>query len=226
MDIYEVIKKRRDVRSYYRKDPIPDEVLAKVLYSAHLAPSVGYSQPWNFIVIRDVETRKKVKALVEKERERFREMLPEDRKKVFDKIKVEAILDTPLNLAVTCDPTRFGPVVLGRTTMPELCQYSTVLAIENLWLSATAEGIGVGWVSFFRKEDVKEILGIPKHVELVAYLTMGYITEFRDKPELEEKGWLTRIPLEELVFQERWGQGAENGIVEGIRRAREFFNGL
>jgi 5,6-dimethylbenzimidazole synthase len=157
------------------------------LLAAHYAPSVGFSQPWNFIVVKDPEIRKRIKELVEVEREKFRNLLPEDRKKVFNKIKIEAILDTPINLAVTCDPTRFAPHVLGRMTMPELCQYSTVLAIENLWLAATVEGIGVGWVSFFKKEDVKRILSIPEHVDLVAYLTLGYVERFPERPELGKR---------------------------------------
>ncbi|QGR18733.1 5,6-dimethylbenzimidazole synthase [Stygiolobus azoricus] len=221
MDLYEAIKKRRDVRSYYIKDkPIPDHVLAKILLAAHYAPSVGFSQPWNFIVIKDIETRKRIKELVEVERERFRNLLPEDRKKIFDKIKIEAILDTPINLAVTCDPTRFAPYVLGRMTMPELCQYSTVLAIENLWLAATAEGIGVGWVSFFKKEDVKRILSIPEHVDLVAYLTLGYVEKFPERPELEEKGWLNRLPLEELVYIDTFGKKPDESFINVLRNSK------
>ncbi|BCU70433.1 5,6-dimethylbenzimidazole synthase [Stygiolobus caldivivus] len=221
MDLYEAIKKRRDVRSYYIKDkPIPDEVLAKILLAAHLAPSVGYSQPWNFIIIKDVEKRSKIKELVQIERENFRKKLDEERKRIFDNIKIEAILDTPINLAVTCDPKRFGPNVLGRTTMPELCQYSTVLAIENLWLAATAEGIGVGWVSFFKKDDVKKILSIPEHVDLVAYLTLGYVNKFPEKPELEEKGWLTRVPLEELVYEDFFGNRPEEKLITALKNVK------
>jgi len=202
MDIYEAIRKRRDIRSYYKPDPIPDQVLAKILAAAHLAPSVGYSQPWNFIVIKDIEIRKKIKELVEEERKKFYNSLEdENRKNLFSRIKVEAILDTPVNIAVTCDPRRFGPNILGRTTMPETSIYSAVLAVGNLWLAATAEGIGVGFVSFFDKEKVKEILKIPKEVELVAYLTLGYVKEFLSIPELEEKGWLRRLKLSELVFE-------------------------
>ncbi|AAY79667.1 5,6-dimethylbenzimidazole synthase [Sulfolobus acidocaldarius] len=220
MDLYEAIKKRRDVRSYYRKDPIPDEVLAKILMAAHLAPSVGFSQPWNFIIIRDIEKRKKIKELVQKERENFRQQLSEERKEIFDRIKIEAILDTPINIAVTCDPQRFGPNVLGRSTMPYLCQYSTVLAIENLWLASTAEGIGVGWVSFFHKEDVKRILNIPDSVDLVAYLTLGYVTHFPDRPELEEKGWLKRLPLEDLVFEDEYGKRPSDNMVLAIKNVK------
>ncbi|MFP3201420.1 MAG: 5,6-dimethylbenzimidazole synthase [Sulfolobus sp.] len=220
MELYEAIKKRRDIRSYYKDDEIPYNVLAKILLAAHLAPSVGFSQPWNFIIIKDIEKRKKIKELVEREREHFRSLLDDKRKKIFDRIKIEAILDTPINLAVTCDPTRFGPHILGRTTMPCLCQYSTVLAIENLWLAATAEGIGVGWVSFFNKDDVKRILNIPPHIDLVAYLTLGYVTKFPEKPELEEKGWLKRLPLEELVFFDEFGRKPSEDLIKELRNAK------
>lgn len=188
MDLYEAIKRRRDVRSFYKGGEISDDVLAKILMAGHLAPSVGFSQPWNFIIVRDMEKRRKIKELAMKEREKFREELSEDRKKIFDNVKIEAVLDTPVNIAVTCDPTRFGPHVLGRRTIPETCQYSSVLAVENMWLAATSEGIGMGWLSFFMEEDVKKILEIPNHVKLVAYLTLGP-AEIPERPELEIFGW-------------------------------------
>jgi len=220
MDVYEAIKRRRDLRSYYINKPIPDEVLAKLLLAAHLAPSVGFSQPWNFIVIKDIKIRERIKALVEEQRKAFEELLPMDRRKIFERIKVEAILDTPVNLAVTCDPSRFGPHVLGRMTIPETCQYSVVLAVENLWLAATAEGIGVGWVSFFRKEKVKKILNIPKEIDLVAYLTLGYVTSFPEKPELEEKGWLKRLPLDSLVFLDVWNKRPSGEFIKALREVK------
>jgi len=220
MDLYDAIKRRRDVRVGYRQDPIPPPVLAKVLMAAHMAPSVGFSQPWNFILIRDKERRARVKKLVEEQREEFRRLLPPERREVFDRIKVEAILDTPLNIAVTCDPSRFGPHVLGRLTQPETCQYSAVLAVGNLWLAARAEGIGVGWVSFFRKEQVKEILKIPEDVDVVAYLTLGYVDRFPERPELEERGWLNRLPLTEVVFQEEWGGEVKGELLRELKEIR------
>ena len=206
MNVYEAIRKRRDIRSYYKPDPIPDEVLARILSAAHLAPSVGYSQPWNFIIIKNMEIRKKIKQLVEEERKRFENVLDEERKAIFSKIKVEAILDSPVNIAVTYDPNRFGPNILGRSTMPETSLYSTILAIGNLWLAATEEGIGVVFISFFNKEKVKEILKIPKEIELVGYLTLGYVREFPKIPELEEKGWNRRLTLSDLVFEDVFGK--------------------
>jgi 5,6-dimethylbenzimidazole synthase len=136
---------------------------------------------------------------------------------LFDKIKIEGILDTPLNLAVTCDPWRFGPNVLGRHTMPETCEYSAVLAVGNIWLAARAEGVGVGWVSFMDKDRVKAILEIPPEVKLVAYLCLGYVTRFPDMPELEEKGWNRRLPVDELIFVDRWG----NKVSEEFKKVLE-----
>ena len=209
MDIYEAIKRRRDVRSTFKGDPIDEGTLAKILMAGHLAPSVGYSQPWNFILIRDVQTRKKILEETLRQREEFAQKLDDDRRKLFNTIKIEGILDTPINVVVTCDPSRFGPNVLGRHTMPETCAYSAVLAVGNIWLAARAEGVGIGWVSFMDKDRVKGIVNIPPHVELVAYLCMGYVTNFPEIPELEERGWNRRLPLSELVFMERWGMSPE-----------------
>jgi len=219
MDLYEAIKRRRDVRSFYKGGEISDDVLAKILMAGHLAPSVGFSQPWNFIIVRDIEKRRKIKELAMKEREKFREELSEDRKKIFDNVKIEAVLDTPVNIAVTCDPTRFGPNVLGRRTIPETCQYSSVLAVENMWLAATSEGIGMGWLSFFMEEDVKKILEIPNHVKLVAYLTLGP-AEIPERPELEIFGWGKRMKLSEVVNEESWGKPARRELVEKLEKVR------
>ncbi|MCG3109103.1 Coenzyme F420:L-glutamate ligase [Metallosphaera sp. J1] len=220
MDLYEAIKGRRDIRSYFKPDPIPNEVLSKILLAAHLAPSVGYSQPWNFILVKDADVRRKVKEEAERQRARYAGLLDEKRRSLFNTIKIEGIMEAPLNLAVTADCSRFGPHVLGRITMPETCQYSVVLAIENLWLAARAENIGVGWVSFLDKEKVKEILSIPKEIDLVAYLTMGYVTSFPEKPELEQKGWNTRLPLSELVFQDAWGRKPNDDLIRCLKDVR------
>jgi len=207
MELYTAIKSRRDIRSHFKNDPIPLDVLGRILLAAHLAPSVGFSQPWNFIIIKDHELRKKVKEEVVRQRERYRKMLDNEKRNLFDNIKIEGILDAPINIAVTCDPNRFGPNVLGRITQPETCIYSTVLAIENLWLAARAENIGVGLVSFMNKNVIKTLLGIPSNVELIAYLDLGYVTDFPEKPELEEKGWNKRLPLSSVIFLDKW-----NGI--------------
>lgn len=119
-------------------------------------------------------------------------------------LKLEDILSAPLNICVTCDRTRGGKVVIGRTHQPEMDLYSTVCAVQNLWLAARAEGIGVGWVSIFHKDDLRAILRIPPHVEIVAYLCLGYVDHLFDQPELAARGWRQRLDLDGLIFEEEW----------------------
>ena len=189
MDVYEAIKKRRDVRSWFSDKHIDNSSLGRILKAGNYAPSVGLSQPWNYILIRDIETRKKIKAVVEEKRMDFYNSLPDEKKIKFQNIKIEGILESDLNMAVTCDVSRKGPDILGRATMPEMSEYSVVLSIENMWLAARAEGIGMGWISFIDPDMVKKILGIPESIKLVGYLAVGYLSEDHDIPELEEKKW-------------------------------------
>jgi 5,6-dimethylbenzimidazole synthase len=206
--LYKAIFSRRDVRSHFLagKD-IPNDVLVRVLNAAHHAPSVGFSQPWNFVLIKDKVIRQKVKELFEKEFQKSILSLDGDtlRQQKYASLKLEGIMESALNICVTYDPTRFGPFVLGRTSMPETGTYSVCCAIQNLWLAARAEGIGVGWVSILSNEDLKKILLIPQHVNPVAYLCLGYVTEFADKPDLEKAGWLPRLKLNEVIYYENWG---------------------
>ncbi|HLY34796.1 MAG TPA: nicotinate-nucleotide--dimethylbenzimidazole phosphoribosyltransferase [Jatrophihabitantaceae bacterium] len=212
MDLYDAVRSRRDVRSGFRLDPVPDDVVARVLDSAHHAPSVGYSQPWDFLVIRDVETRSRVRDIVLRERDRYAESLPAARREAFAALKVEAILDTPLNLVVTSDATRGGRHVLGRRTQPQMAAFSTACAVQNLWLAARAEDLGVGWVSFFDERELAEALQLPPHVEIVAYLCVGYVDAFAAEPELATAGWARRRPLSWAVHQEQWGTRALPGL--------------
>jgi 5,6-dimethylbenzimidazole synthase len=206
--LYKAIFSRRDVRSHFLagKD-IPNDVLVRVLNAAHHAPSVGFSQPWNFVLIKDRATRKKVKDSFEKEFQKSILSLNDDtlRQQKYASLKLEGIMESALNICVTYDSTRFGPFVLGRTSMPETGTYSVCCAIQNLWLAARAEGIGVGWVSILSNEDLKKILLIPPHVNLIAYLCLGYVTEFADKPDLEKADWLPRLKLNEVIYYENWG---------------------
>lgn len=202
--IYAAIFGRRDIR-VFRSDPIPDETLARILSAAHHAPSVGFMQPWDFILIRNSETRQRVKDLSDRERQAAACFFDEPRRSKYLSMKLEGILDAPLNLCVTCDPTRSGPQVLGRNSIPETDVYSTCLAVQNLWLAARAEGIGVGWVSILRNAELREILGIPHHIIPVAYLCMGYPRDgFPEEPLLQTSGWRDRLPLDSLVRRERW----------------------
>ncbi len=206
-----VIAARRDVRSGFSSRPVPDEAVYRLLAAAHAAPSVGFSQPWDFVVIRDRAVRSAVRNLVVAARDDYASQLPWPRALRLRQLKVEAILDTPLNIAVTCDATRGGRLTLGRTTQPRMSAYSACLAVENLWLAARAEGIGVGWVSFFKERDVAEVLALPSHVEVVAYLCVGYVDEFAVEPELATAGWARRRPLSWAVHQDVWGRRGAPG---------------
>ncbi len=204
--VHRVMRERRDVRTGFRSDPVPDEVLIRVLEAAHHAPSVGYSQPWDFVVIRSEETRAGVHELAARQREAYASSLPKARAKQFLGIKTEAILETPVNIVVTVDSTRGGRHTLGRHTQPQMGPYSSALAVENLWLAARAEGLGVGWVSFFDERELSTVLGLPEHLEIVAYLCVGYVDAFPDEPELEQAGWAKQRPLSWVVHEEEYGR--------------------
>ncbi|MEU6808760.1 nicotinate-nucleotide--dimethylbenzimidazole phosphoribosyltransferase [Streptomyces sp. NPDC046831] len=209
--VLKVMRERRDIRNGFRSDPIPHEVLLRVLEAAHTAPSVGHSQPWDFVVIRSAETRQAMHELAMRQREAYAKSLPKGRAKQFKELKIEAILDTPVNIVVTADPTRGGRHTLGRHTQPQMAPYSSALAVENLWLAARAEGLGVGWVSFFDEREMVRVLGLPEHLEVVAYLCVGYVDEFPDEPELMQAGWSKRRPLSWVVHEETYGRRALPG---------------
>ncbi|MFD3876012.1 nicotinate-nucleotide--dimethylbenzimidazole phosphoribosyltransferase [Streptomyces sp. NPDC058623] len=209
--VLRVMRERRDIRKGFRTDPIPHEVLLRVLEAAHTAPSVGHSQPWDFVVIRSAETRRTMHELAQRQREAYAKSLPKGRAKQFKELKIEAILDTPVNIVVTADPTRGGRHTLGRHTQPQMAPYSSALAVENLWLAARAEGLGVGWVSFFDEREMVRALGLPEHLEVVAYLCVGYVDEFPEEPELAQAGWSQRRPLAWVVHEETYGRRALPG---------------
>ncbi|WP_328745691.1 nicotinate-nucleotide--dimethylbenzimidazole phosphoribosyltransferase [Streptomyces sp. NBC_00285] len=209
--VLKVMRERRDIRNGFRSDPIPHEVLLRVLEAAHTAPSVGHSQPWDFVVIRSAETRGAMHELAQRQRDAYAKSLPKGRAKQFKELKIEAILDTPVNIVVTADPTRGGRHTLGRHTQPQMAPYSAALAVENLWLAARAEGLGVGWVSFFDEREMVRVLGLPDHLEVIAYLCVGYVDEFPDEPELMQAGWSKRRPLSWVVHEETYGRRALPG---------------
>ena len=181
-------------------------MLARVLAAAHQAPSVGLSQPWDFIVITDRAQRERVAALARRDRDRYAASLPSARARAFGQLKIESILDTPVNIAVTCDPTRGGRHTLGRHSQPETAEFSSVLAVSNLWLAARAEGLGLGWVSFFEPGDLAAEFGLPAHLEVVAYLCLGYVREFGPEPELASTGWARRRPVSWAVHAGEFGR--------------------
>jgi len=202
--LYKAIYSRRDVRSHFNSKPINDDILSRILHAAHHAPSVGFSQPWNFILIKDTNTKKKIKESFEKEKNRSSQLVEEPKRSKYLSFKLEGILESTVNLCVTYDPSKFGPFVIGRSSIPEAGLYSVCCAIQNLWLSARTEGVGLGWVSILSNDTLKEILDIPEHVVPVAYLCLGYVDDFAKKPDLETAGWLPRLELKDVVYFEKW----------------------
>jgi 5,6-dimethylbenzimidazole synthase len=208
--LYEAIFRRRDMREF-RPDAVPDDVLARVLIAAHHAASVGFTQPWAFIIVRDLERRREVKRVFEEERAKNSQQFEGARREKFLSLKLEGILEAPLNLIVTCEPERFGPGVLGKVSLRDVEVYSTCLAVENLWLAARAEGLGVGWVSIMRNEDLSRIFSIPANVIPLAYLCIGYVPDFPERPILESAQWAKRLPPRSLLHFDSWNDGAAAG---------------
>jgi nicotinate-nucleotide--dimethylbenzimidazole phosphoribosyltransferase len=200
--IHRVIAERRDIRAF-RPDPVPEELLRRVLEAAHRAPSVGLMQPWRLIVIREPATRVAVHQLAQRERIRQADRFDERTRQFLDQ-KIEGVVDAPLGVCVCCDHGDPSTEVLGRGTIPETDVYSTACAVENLWLAARAEGLGVGWVSFYRPGDLRALLGIPSRVDPIAYLCLGWPDERPVRPGLEAAGWSERAPLDAVVMEERW----------------------
>lgn len=217
--IYHAIFSRRDVRGQFLPTPVPDEVLSRILTAAHHAPSVGFMQPWNFLLVQSPETRRRVHDAFAKAHAEAAGMFDDKKRATYQRLKLEGILESPIGICITCDRERTGPVVLGRTHMKTMDLYSSVCAVQNLWLAARAEGLGVGWVSIFHQADLQQALGIPKAIIPIAYLCVGYVSHFHARPELETAGWLPRLPLEDMVFFEQWGQrDDQRPLVAHLRR--------
>jgi 5,6-dimethylbenzimidazole synthase len=204
--VYRAIYARRDVRDEFLADDVPQDLVMRILDAAHHAPSVGFMQPWNFIVIRDRSVRGAVheaflRGAAEEER-----LLAPARRSHYRNLKLEGILKAPLNICVTCDRARHGATGLGRTQQPNTDLLSTACAVQNLWLAARVEGVGIGWVSIMREDELRQILQIPEGIAVVAYLCVGYVDRAYRRPELEVKRWASRLPLGELVFEDQWGR--------------------
>lgn len=204
--VYKTIHSRRDTRGEFLPDAIPDEVVQRILRAAHHAPSVGFMQPWDFIVVKDREPRQKIKDGFEVAHAEAGQMFDAERRERYESFKLEGIMEAPMGICITCDRSRTGPVVIGRTANPEMDLYSSVCAVQNLWLAARAENIGIGWVSIVHHDVMRDALGIPEDIMPIAYLCMGYVSEFHDKPELEKAGWLPRLPLESVTHYDRWSK--------------------
>ena len=201
--LYEAIYKRRDVRHFISR-PVDSVVLGRILDAAHHAGSVGFMQPWNFLVIDDESVKKKVALNFKKASDEAAKKFSGEKQELYKSLKLEGITEASVNICITCDSRRFGPNVLGRDTIKETDLFSTCCAVQNLWLAARAEGLAVGWVSILSQEQLKKDLGIPEHVFPVAYLCLGHTEEFHEKPMLESAGWADRLPLRDLIFYNKW----------------------
>jgi 5,6-dimethylbenzimidazole synthase len=202
----EALFRRRDVRREFTGEPVNYEQLARILRAGHAAPSVGMSQPWDFIIVDDVATRRAFHSHVQKERQLFADSLDAERAKTFANIKIDGVLDASIGLVVTYDAQRGSPAVLGRYSIADAGLYSVCLAIQNLWLMATAEGWGVGWVSFYREPFLQELMGIPSHIRPIAWLCLGPVSHFEKVPDLERFGWQARRPVDEILHWNSWSQ--------------------
>lgn len=202
---YEVIYSRRDVRNEFNGQPVDPEALLRVLDAANAAPSVGMSQPWDFVIVSDLSIRQRFARHVEIERMNFANLLNGDKLSTFEKIKIEGILDSSIGIVVTYDPGRGSPAVLGRNTIDDVGLYSVCLAIQNLWLAATNEELGVGWVSFYREEFLSELIQLPTGVRPIAWLCFGPVTHLEKTPDLERFGWQKRRPLGDRIFFNAYG---------------------
>lgn len=205
--IYRVIGARRDVRRGFIDRPLPDEVLERLLAAAHCAPSVGLMQPSRFVVIRDLATRSAVHKIFKEANQDAAATYQGEHGEQYAALKLEGILEAPQNLCIVCDTQNQRGHKLGRQTMPETAVYSTVCAIQNLWLAARVEGIGVGWVSILNTARLRTLLRIPDHILPVAYLCLGYVDKFGTEPELERSGWEKRIPLHAAVCYDIYSEG-------------------
>lgn len=204
MTVYDAIRMRRDVRAEFTGSTITDDVLLRLLDAAHRAPSVGNTQPWDFVVVRDAGKLAKFAAHVAEQRRLFADSLPADRAATFDPIKIDGVVESGTGVVVTYSSDRGGPHVLGQRTIADTGVFSAVLAIQNLWLAAVAEGIGVGWVSFYDEPFLVDLLRIPAAVRPIAWLCVGPVAEFAATPDLERFGWRPRRPLESAVHWEEF----------------------
>ncbi|WP_417552122.1 5,6-dimethylbenzimidazole synthase [Marinomonas fungiae] len=202
--LYDIIFNRRDVRRDFLPTPVPEDVVQRLLTAAHHAPSVGFMQPWDFIVIKNHVTRAKIKNGFLSANEASAQMFEGERQTLYRSLKLEGIEEAPLGICITCDRSRTGNVVLGRTIKPEMDLYSAVCAVQNLWLAARAENLGMGWVSILEDQVLYDTLNIPEHLDIIGYFCIGYVKAFQASPDLEQVGWQNRRSLEDAIHYESW----------------------
>ncbi|WP_085296729.1 5,6-dimethylbenzimidazole synthase [Cognaticolwellia mytili] len=208
--LYKAIFNRRDVRGQFLPKAIPKQILSRILYAAHHAPSVGFMQPWDFIIIQSPEVKNKIHQDFTLAHQEAQAMFDNDKQSKYKNLKLEGIIESPINVCITCDRERTGKTVIGRTHMKEMDLYSSVCAVQNFWLAARTEGVGVGWVSILHHDALRKTLSLPDNIVPIAYLCLGYVSHFKEKPELETANWLPRRPIDELVSFDAWGKSASN----------------
>ena len=201
--LHSVIGARRDIRRF-RPDPVPEELLRHVIEAGHAAPSVGHSQPWRFIIVRDPATRERAANLADAQRltQAFA-MVPEKGRQLLD-LKLEGLREAPVGLVVVCDRRAPAAGVLGRATFTEADVWGCVCAVENMWLTARAAGLGMGWVTLFEPADLAELLDLPEGVETLGWLCVGWPDELPPGPGLERRAWSSKLPLDDVILHERW----------------------
>jgi len=209
--VYRAIRERRDVRRGFLPEPMPDDLLNRLLDAAHNAPSVGLMQPWRFIVVRDIGVRRTIHQIFLDANRSALSDYEGERQQNYIGMKLEGILEAPQNLCIVCDPHSSRGHKLGRRTMPETALYSAVCVVQNLWLAARAEGIGVGWVSILEANRLRGALKIPEHITPVAYLCLGYVDAFAAEPDLERVGWEKRTPLKSVLSFDRYDSSWDVG---------------
>lgn len=199
----DIMRHRRDVRgNHFLDKPLDDEVVQQILQAVEFSPSVGFSQPWEFVIIRDRQTKQAVADVFADENAKAEKQFSDEKRQQYAKLKLEGILKTPVNIAVFYKPSQGA--VLGQTSMEELGEYRVVCAVQNMWLMARALNVGMGWVSILDSRKVKHILNAPKENKLVAYLCLGYVDEFLESPELEQLKWESRVSLDLVLHHDRY----------------------
>ncbi len=194
--LLEIIKARRDVRgNRFISKKIEKEKLEFILEAGIFAPSVGYSQPWKFIVIEDEKIKENILKNFDEENTKAKEIFKDE--ELYTKLKLEGIKEAPINIAVLYEPQ--DEEVLGMTSMKEMGEYSVVCAVQNMWLMARALNIGIGWVSILDENKVLQELNVKKDSKLIAYLCLGYVDKFYVESELKTLGWKSEKKLQECV---------------------------
>lgn len=208
-----ILRARRDIRRF-RPDPVPEDVLTAILAAGHAAPSVGHSQPWRFIVVTDAALRERAAHLADRCRLEQAAALTADRARRLLDLKLEGLREAPVGVVVACDRRTPAAGVLGRATFPDTDLWSCACAIENMWLTARAHGVGLGWVTLFEPSDLADLLSLPDGVVTLGWLCLGWPDERPPEPGLQRHAWSTKLPLDEVVLRDRWPTAADRPAPE------------